>query len=193
MIASADAALELKSRWVLMLLVVGARLKACLHHIDPVAHKIAEQKLLRQSGHPALLIAETALQLLVHFLAGLLEHFLRPLFVALYGQSHGTGRRLPLPVLIDITQDDMIISVFFSQMSCYVLFSLIDKQITDENSPEVSLVSFENECILSVYDDRGCDIVFSTYGKMREFYPLLEPFFLKYDCETMEKRFKQEN
>ena len=71
--------------------------------------------------------------------------------------------------------------------------ALIEKQIADENNSEVSLVSFENECILSVYDDRGCDIVFSTYEKMREFYHLLEPFFLKYDYETMKKRFEQEN
>ncbi len=69
--------------------------------------------------------------------------------------------------------------------------ALIEKQIADENNLEVSLVSFENECILSVYDDRGCDIVFSTHEKMQEFYHLLEPFFLKYDCEIMKKRFEQ--
>lgn len=65
---------------------------------------------------------------------------------------------------------------------------LIEKQIADENNSEVSLVSFENECILSVYDDRGCDIVFSTYKKMLQFYQQLEPFFLDYDRELMEKR-----
>lgn len=70
---------------------------------------------------------------------------------------------------------------------------LIAKQISDENNSEVSLVSFENECILSVYDDRGCDIVFSTFEKMREFYPVLEPFFLEYDRELMKKRFEQGN
>ena len=65
---------------------------------------------------------------------------------------------------------------------------LIEKQIKDDKNSEVSLVSFQNECILSVYDDRGCDIVFSTYEKMREFYPLLKAFFLPYDLEEMEKR-----
>ncbi len=65
---------------------------------------------------------------------------------------------------------------------------LINKQISDEDNSEVSLVSFKNECILSVYDDRGCDIVFSTYEKMREFYYQLEPFFLQYDYEIMKKR-----
>ena len=53
---------------------------------------------------------------------------------------------------------------------------------------EISLVSFANECILSVYDDRGCDIVFAVPEKLREFYPLLEPFFLAYDAEEMKKR-----
>ena len=42
---------------------------------------------------------------------------------------------------------------------------LIEKQISDGNSPEISLISFENECIFSVYDDRGCDIVFTVYEK----------------------------
>lgn len=69
--------------------------------------------------------------------------------------------------------------------------NLIEKQIADENNSEVSLVSFENECILSVYDDRGCDVVFSTREKMCEFYHLLEPFFLKYDYELMRKRYTQ--
>jgi hypothetical protein len=65
---------------------------------------------------------------------------------------------------------------------------LIEKQIKDDKNSEVSLVSFQNECIFSVYDDRGCDIVFSTYEKMREFYSLLKAFFLPYDLEEMEKR-----
>lgn len=68
---------------------------------------------------------------------------------------------------------------------------LLERQIVDNNNSEVSLVSFENECILSVYDDRGCDIVFSTHEKMREFYHLLEPFFLEYDREVMKKRYEQ--
>jgi len=56
----------------------------------------------------------------------------------------------------------------------------------------VSFVSFENECIFSVYDDRGCDIVFMTHEKLREFYPQLQPYFLPYDTEEMEKRFNQQ-
>ena len=65
---------------------------------------------------------------------------------------------------------------------------LIEKQISDGDSPEISLISFENECILSVYDDRGCDIVFMTYEKMKSFYPALSPFFLAYDLAEMERR-----
>lgn len=55
---------------------------------------------------------------------------------------------------------------------------------------EVSFISFENECIFSVYDDRGCDIVFMTREKLREFYHKIEPYFLDYDREEMERRFR---
>lgn len=65
---------------------------------------------------------------------------------------------------------------------------LINMQINWEG-PEIGLVSFENECILSVYDDRGCDVVFATPEKMKEFYHRLKPYFLPYDMEEMEKRY----
>ena len=54
---------------------------------------------------------------------------------------------------------------------------------------DVSFVSFENECIMSVYDDRGCDIVFATHDKFKEFYHRLEPYFLAYDLERMKKTY----
>lgn len=66
--------------------------------------------------------------------------------------------------------------------------ALVDMQINGIGY-EIGIVSFKNECILSVYDDRGCDIVFATPEKMREFYPQLKPFFLSYDIDEMEKRF----
>ncbi len=66
---------------------------------------------------------------------------------------------------------------------------LLWDQIESENNAEVSLVSFDNECILSVYDDRGCDVMFATPEKMRAFYPLLRPYFLAYDLEEMERRY----
>ena len=67
--------------------------------------------------------------------------------------------------------------------------ALINGQIDSEENSEVSLVSMKNECIMSVYDDRGCDIVFATHEKMKLFYPLLKPYFLIYDVEEMQRRF----
>jgi hypothetical protein len=66
---------------------------------------------------------------------------------------------------------------------------LLQRQLMDEPAPlEISLVSFANECILSVYDHRGCDIVFAVPEKLREFYPRLKPYFLAYDAEEMARR-----
>ena len=65
---------------------------------------------------------------------------------------------------------------------------LIEQQLRWEGH-EVSFVSFENECIFSVYDDRGCDVVFMTLEKMREFYHKLQPYFLEYDLQEMERRY----
>lgn len=66
--------------------------------------------------------------------------------------------------------------------------SLLNQEIRWEGH-EVSFVSFRNECIFSVYDDRGCDIVFMTQEKLREFYHKLQPYFLEYDISEMEKRY----
>jgi len=66
---------------------------------------------------------------------------------------------------------------------------LINQEIEVVNRNEVSFVSFEHECIFSIYDDRGCDIVFMTHDKMKEFYNELQPYFLEYDVEEMAKRF----
>jgi len=53
----------------------------------------------------------------------------------------------------------------------------------------ISFVSFENECIYSIYDDRGCDIVFFTKEKFIEFYEKLQPYFLNYDVAIMKDRY----
>ena len=66
---------------------------------------------------------------------------------------------------------------------------LIRRNIWEQQLAPVGFVSFENECILSIYDDRGCDIVFATHEKMREFYPRLKPYFLDYDAEEMARRY----
>lgn len=59
------------------------------------------------------------------------------------------------------------------------------------DSPEISFVSFPHDCILSIYDARGCDVVFASYEKMAAFYPKLEPYFLDYDRELMKNRFER--
>ena len=66
---------------------------------------------------------------------------------------------------------------------------LIRRCIWEQHIAPVGLVSFENECILSIYDDRGCDIVFATHEKLREFYSLLKHYFLDYDAEEMARRY----
>lgn len=66
---------------------------------------------------------------------------------------------------------------------------LIDQEIEVVNGHEVSFVSFEHECIFSIYDDRGCDVVFMTHDKLKEFYNKIQPYFLEYDIEEMERRF----
>lgn len=69
---------------------------------------------------------------------------------------------------------------------------LIRRNIWEQQFAPVGFVSFENECILSIYDDRGCDVVFATYEKLRELYPLLKPYFLAYDAEEMARRYGEE-
>lgn len=79
--------------------------------------------------------------------------------------------------------------VFFSDGKGFDHETLLRNEIFWEGY-EVSFVSFDNECIFSVYDDRGCDIVFMTREKLREFYHKIEPYFLDYDREEMERRFQ---
>ena len=67
---------------------------------------------------------------------------------------------------------------------------LIDRQL-QETGEEVSFVSFANECIYSIYDDRGCDVVFMTHEKLREFYAPLQPYFLAYDAKEMARRYNE--
>lgn len=68
---------------------------------------------------------------------------------------------------------------------------LIRRCIWEQQQVPVGFVSFENECILSIYDDRGCDIVFATHEKLRELYSLLKPFFLEYDAGEMARRYAE--
>lgn len=78
--------------------------------------------------------------------------------------------------------------VCYSDGKGFDYIDLIERQIS-EKGYNISFISFQNECILSVYDDRGCDIVFSDKEKMKEFYNKLKPYFLEYDLDEMERRF----
>ncbi|MBR0484105.1 MAG: DUF3885 domain-containing protein [Oscillospiraceae bacterium] len=71
--------------------------------------------------------------------------------------------------------------------SCNFDYHHIIENLLHENGHEESFVSYGNECIFSVYDDRGCDIVFADAKKYRDFYPLLEPYFLDYDRNCMKE------
>ena len=68
--------------------------------------------------------------------------------------------------------------------------SILKSQIECQLDPLMSFVSFDNQCIFSVYDDRGCDIVFFDVEKYKEFYIKLEQYFLDYDRETMRKTYE---
>ena len=62
--------------------------------------------------------------------------------------------------------------------------TIITKQILNE-AHVYHFVSFKNNFIYSIYDDRGCDIVFFDEEKYKEFYFKLEKYFLDYDRESM--------
>ena len=69
---------------------------------------------------------------------------------------------------------------------------LIRRNIWEQHLAPVGFVSFKNVCILSIYDDRGCDVVFATHEKLRQFYPPLKPYFLAYDAEEMARRYGED-
>lgn len=95
---------------------------------------------------------------------------------------------------IPLDEDEKELIVQKNRIICYTDVKYPYKKRVIENfswgSRTVHFASFTNECILSIYDDRGCDIVFATKEKMREFYDKLKPYFLEYDIEEMAKRFK---
>ena len=70
------------------------------------------------------------------------------------------------------------------------LENILKSQIECQLNPLVSFVSFDNQFIFSVYDDRGCDIIFYSSEKFKEYYLKLEPYFLDYDREKMKETFE---
>ncbi|MCQ2429817.1 MAG: DUF3885 domain-containing protein [Clostridia bacterium] len=110
-------------------------------------------------------------------------------FLAAYQSRyrHVTVRDLPHPDTVEeVVRKNRVIC--YADGKTFDCQHLLERQLTDWCAPELHFVSFANECILSVYDDRGCDVVFATYEKMAGFYPLLKPLFLAYDAEEMERR-----
>lgn len=78
--------------------------------------------------------------------------------------------------------------VCYADGKAFDVNSILSNQINCQTNPLVNFVSFEKELIFSVYDDRGCDIVFSTHEAMTAFYEKLEPYFLDYDRKEMFRR-----
>jgi hypothetical protein len=96
---------------------------------------------------------------------------------------------------IDLIDEDIdTVKRYISyDVDCAVLERIIKNQIENQYSPLVSFVSFDNQFIFSVYDDRGCDIVFFSEDKYKEFYDKLEPYFLDYDRTTMKNTYDSMN
>ena len=96
---------------------------------------------------------------------------------------------------IPLDEDEKENCVQKNRIICYTDSKYPYKKRAIENfswgSRTVHFVSFENECILSIYDDRGCDVVFATKEKMQAFYYKLKPYLLAYDIEEMEKKIKE--
>ncbi|MDE7107144.1 MAG: DUF3885 domain-containing protein [Clostridiales bacterium] len=65
----------------------------------------------------------------------------------------------------------------------------LNAQIDEQLNPIIHWVSFTNDCIFTVYDDRGCDVVFYDKNNFVKFYPLLKKYFLDYDLGLMEQRY----
>jgi len=96
---------------------------------------------------------------------------------------------------IELDEDEKDFYVLKNRIICYADEKYPYKKRIVENFPWagriVHFVSFENECILSIYDHRGCDIVFATKEKMCEFYPKLEHYLLPYDLAEIQKRISE--
>ncbi len=58
----------------------------------------------------------------------------------------------------------------------------------DERGSTLHFLSRSADCVMSIYDSRGCDIVFATPAAMLRHYGALETYFLEYDRVDMEVR-----
>lgn len=99
-----------------------------------------------------------------------------------------------LPISNDDSEDEDICRI--NRICCYPnenfnAIEALNKQIDNQENATIHLVSFVNNCIFTVYDDRGCDIVFYDKNNFIKFYPLLEKYLLKYDLDLMKQRFNK--
>ncbi len=67
----------------------------------------------------------------------------------------------------------------------------IKSQIKNQRNSLLHFVNYDLNCILSIYDDRGCDIVFYDKNNYLKMYDTLHPYFLEYDMPLMEERVKK--
>ena len=63
------------------------------------------------------------------------------------------------------------------------------KSIINAKLFPIHFVSYKNQCIYSIYDSRGLDIVFFSKEKYREFFVKLNEFLFEYDLPQMQKTF----
>lgn len=107
--------------------------------------------------------------------------------------SLGYQKKFKHIVIRDIPFDKDDDIVRRNRICCYPdkkfnAIEVISSQIDSQGNPTIHLVSFNNSCIFTVYDDRGCDIVFFDKSKFRKFYPLLQKYLLDYDLSLMKQR-----
>lgn len=125
---------------------------------------------------------------------------IRSLFCALRSTVHRLGilrrwMKYPFHIVrgLDNGEEDVSLLEHRSRIIYFVrgqkidFRKIVEKQSRTEQSADtpLSFVSFENECILSIYSHLGCDIVFSSKEKMQQFFPLLKPYLYDYDMEEM--------
>ena len=78
-------------------------------------------------------------------------------------------------------------SVFYPDRD--ITNELIKENIVNHYAFHSHLVSYDNDCIVSIYDERGLDIVFFDEDKYCEIYEKLFNYLLQYDIEVMRKKY----
>ncbi len=85
----------------------------------------------------------------------------------------------------DVIRNDRMI---FYLGKSYGFRKQIKDIVCEKTVEKIHFVSFEHECIMSIYNHDGCDIVFFAEEKFKEFYGILEPHFNKFALDIMRQR-----